>query len=38
MLRQSLMERGYEGNILNDEIDKVENIDRKDFLSKKEKY
>ena len=30
-------ERRYKENILNDEIDKVDNIDRKDLLSKKEK-
>ena len=37
MLKQNFIERGYEENILNDEIDKVDNIDRKDLLSKKEK-
>ena len=30
-------ERGYEENILNDKIYKVDNIDRKDLLSKKDK-
>ena len=34
----TLMERGYEGNILKDKIDKVDNIDRKDLLRKKEKF
>ena len=37
ILKQNFIERGYEENILNDEIDKVGNIDRKDLLSKKEK-
>ena len=37
-MKQSFLERGYEENILKDEIDKVENIDRKDLLRKKEKY
>ena len=35
ILKQNFIERGYEGNILKDEIDKVDNIDRKDLLSKK---
>ena len=37
ILKQNFIERGHEENILNDEIDKVDNIDRKDLLSKKEK-
>ena len=37
-MKQSFLERGYEENILKDEIDEVENIDRKDLLRKKEKY
>ena len=37
ILKQNFIERGYQENILNDEIDKVDNIDRKDLLSKKEK-
>ena len=35
--KQNFIERGYEENILNDEIDKIDNIDQKDLLSKKEK-
>ena len=35
--KPNFIERGYEENILKDKIDKVENIDRKDLLSKKEK-
>ena len=37
ILKQNFLERGSEGNILKDEIDKVDNIDRKDLLSKNEK-
>ena len=37
ILKQNFIEKGYEENILNDETGKVENIDRKDLLSKKEK-
>ena len=37
VLKQNFIERGYEENILNNEIDKVDNIDRKDLFSKKEK-
>ena len=37
ILKQNFIERGYKEHILNDEIDKVDNIDRKDLLSKKEK-
>ena len=37
ILKQNFIERGYEENILNDEIDEGDNIDRKDLLSKKEK-
>ena len=37
ILKQNFIKRGYEEHILNDEIDKVDNIDRKDLLSKKEK-
>ena len=37
ILKQNVRERGYKENILNDEIDKVDTIDRKDLLSKKEK-
>ena len=36
-MKQNFIERGYEENTLNDEIDKVDNIGRKDMLSKKEK-
>ena len=35
ILKQNFIERGHEGNILKDEIDKVDNIDRKDLLRKK---
>ena len=34
---KNIIERGYEENILKDEIDKVDNIDRKELLRKKEK-
>ena len=37
IVKQNFIERGYEENTLNDETDKVDNIDRKDMLSKKEK-
>ena len=37
ILKQNFIERGYEENILKDEIDKVDNIDRKELLRKKEK-
>ena len=37
ILKQNFIERECEENMLNDEIDKVDNIDRKDLLSKKEK-
>ena len=37
ILKQNFIERGYEENILNDEIDEGDNIDRKDLLSKKQK-
>ena len=37
ILKQNVIEKGYEENILNDETGKVDNIDRKDLLSKKEK-
>ena len=37
ILKQNLVERGYKGNILKGEIDKVDNIDRKDLLRKKYK-
>ena len=37
ILKQNFIERVYEENILNAEIDKVDNIDWKDLLSKKEK-
>ena len=37
ILKQNFIERGYDERILNDEINKVDNIDRKDLLSKKEK-
>ena len=35
ILKQNFIERGYKGNILKDEIDMVDNIDRKDLLRKK---
>ena len=35
ILKQKFIEWGYEENILKDEIDKVDNIDRKDLLRKK---
>ena len=38
ILKQNFVERGHEENILKEEIDKVDNIDRKDLLRKKEKY
>ena len=37
ILKENFIERGYEENILKDEIDKVDNIDRKELLRKKEK-
>ena len=37
ILKQNFIERGYEENILKDEIDKVDNIDQKDLLRKIEK-
>ena len=37
ILKQNFIERGYKENILKGKIDKVDNIDRKDLLSKKEK-
>ena len=37
ILKQNFIERGYKENILKDEINKVDNIDRKDLLRKKEK-
>ena len=37
ILKQKFIGRGYEENILKDEIDKVDNIDRQDLLRKKEK-
>ena len=36
-LKQNFIERRYKENILKDEIDKVDNIDRKELLRKKEK-
>ena len=35
ILKQKFIERGYEENILKNELDKVDNIDRKDLLRKK---
>ena len=35
ILKQNFIEKGYKENILKDEIDKVDNIDRKNVLSKK---
>ena len=35
ILKQNFIEKGYKENILKDEIDKVDNIDRKNLLSKK---
>ena len=35
MLKQNFIERGYEENILKDQIDKVDNIDREDLSRKK---
>ena len=37
MLKQNFIERGYEENILKDQIDKVDNIDREDLSRKKQK-
>ena len=37
ILKQNFIERAYKENILKDQINKVDNIDRKDLLSKKEK-
>ena len=37
ILKQNFIERGYKENILKDQIDKIDNIDRKDLLRKKEK-
>ena len=37
ILKQNFIERGYRENILKDEIDKVDNTDRKELLRKKEK-
>ena len=37
ILKQTLMERGYEENIFKGKVDKVDNTDRKDLLRKKEK-
>ena len=35
MLKQNFIERGYEENILKNQIDKVDNIDREDLSRKK---
>ena len=35
MLKQNFIERGYEENILIDQIDKVDNIDREELSRKK---
>ena len=37
ILKQNFIEKGYEENILKDQMDKVDNIDQKDLLRKKEK-
>ena len=37
ILKENIIERGHGENILKDQIDKVDNIDQKDILSKKEK-
>ena len=37
ILKEKIIERGHGENILKDQIDKVDNIDQKDILSKKEK-
>ena len=38
ILKQKFIERGYEENILKNEIDKVDKIDQKYLLRKKDKY
>ena len=38
ILKRNFIERGYKENILKDKIGKVDNIDRKDLIRKKEKY
>ena len=37
LLKQNFIETGYEKNVLKDEIDKVDNINRKDLIRKKKK-